>query len=82
MKRRPQLTARIVLVPHAQAEEHRRAAVQLLARALADKVITDARAEVAARLGVSPDSIDRERGRLADDDLAFLDALTALAGAA
>ena len=82
MKRRTQLTARVVLVPHPRAEEHRRAAIQLLARALADKVIAEARAEVAAELGVSPDSIDRERGQLHEDDLAFLDAPTALGGAA
>ncbi len=82
MKRRPQLTARIVLVPHPLADEHRRAALQLLGRALADQVIATARAEVAARLGVSPETIDREHGQLAEDDFAFLDAPTALDGAA
>lgn len=82
MKRRTKLSARVVLVPHPDADAHRKAAIQLLARALADKVIAEARESLAAELGVSASSIDRERGLLADDDLAFLDAPLGLGGAA
>jgi hypothetical protein len=38
-------------------------ALDLLASALADLLIAEARAEVASELGVSPGSIDREQGK-------------------
>ena len=40
-------------------------ALDLLASALADLLITEARAEVAAELGLDEAAIDRERGRAA-----------------
>lgn len=52
-----------VLRPDPQAAEAADQALDLLAGALADLLIADARAEVAAELGVAESSIDRERGR-------------------
>ncbi len=79
---KPRLTIRAIPVPRDDAERSFSAALDLLAEGLAALVIEEARAEVAARLGVAPESIDRETGRLTADDLAFLDAPTALDGAA
>lgn len=78
---KPRLTIRAIPVPRHDAEQSFSAALDLLAEGLAALVIEEARAEVAARLGVAPKSIDREGG-LTADDLAFLDAPTALDGAA
>ena len=49
--------------PDPQAAEAADQALDLLAGAFADLLIADARAEVAADLGVAESSIDRERGR-------------------
>ena len=64
---RPALTIRAIPVPREGAERAFDAALDLLAEALAEQIIADARAEVAGRLGVSPDAIDRERGGLHEE---------------
>lgn len=71
----PTLTFRVIPVPVPPEEAERAVsnALDLLAGALADKFIADARAEVAARLGVAPDTIDRERGGLHDELRAVAD---------
>jgi len=79
---KPRLTIRAIPVPRADAERSLAAALELLAEGLAAIIIDEVRAEVAAGLGVSPDSIDRERGQLSPEDLAFLDAPTSLDSAA
>ena len=48
--------------PDPQAAEAADQALDLLAGALADLLIADVRAEVAAELGVAESTIDRERG--------------------
>jgi hypothetical protein len=64
---RPALTIRAIPVPREGAERSFHAAIDILAEALAQQIIADARAEVAARLGVAPDAIDREHGGLQDE---------------
>ena len=60
------LTIRAVPVPRRDAERSFSDALDLLAEGLASVVIEEARAEVAARLGVAPESIDREQHGLDD----------------
>jgi hypothetical protein len=61
-RQRPKLTARVVEVPCADFYERRTAAIKLIAGALADRMIADTRAEVAARLGIDVAEIDLGRG--------------------
>ncbi len=61
------LTLRAIAVPRRDAERALSDALDLLAEGLAALVIEDARAEVAARLGVDPAAIDREQHALGDD---------------
>lgn len=64
---KPNLTIRAIAVPAEDARRSFRHAIGLLADALADAAIAEARAQVAAELGAAPDAIDRERGRLAEE---------------
>lgn len=64
------LTIEVTTVPTADYDRLLDEALDALADALAERFIANARAQVAARLGVSPDSIDRERGRDAADAMA------------
>ena len=57
------LTTYAVQRPDEEAVEAADLALDLLASALADLLIAEARAEVASELGVSPGSIDREQGK-------------------
>ena len=59
VKRKP-LSIRLVPVPREEAERNLREAVELLADALADQILAEARAEVAAELGRAPAQLDRE----------------------
>ena len=61
------LTIVAVPVPRDDAERDFDHALDLLAEGLAALVIEEARAEVAARLGVAPESIDREHRGFEDD---------------
>ncbi len=70
--RRNTLTVRIVEVHDPNAAETRDRILDLLADALADIAIQEAREEVAARLGVTPESIDREAGVLDPSARAYL----------
>jgi truncated hemoglobin YjbI len=70
--RRQQLTIRLVEVHDPNAAETRDRVLDLLADALAEMAIQEARAEVAARLGVTPESIDREAGMLDPSARAYL----------
>jgi len=65
------LTIRAVPVPRQDAERSFSQALDLLAEGLAALVIEEARAEVAARLGVAPESLDRDQQGF-DDDLRLL----------
>ena len=60
------LTLRAIRVPRRDAERAFHSALDLLAEGLATVVIDETRAEVAARLGVPPESIDREQHDLED----------------
>lgn len=62
-------------MPREDAEQSFAAALDLLAEGLAQLVIEDARAEVAARLGVAPEQIDREERELDGADQAWREAL-------
>ncbi len=64
---KPRITFRAIPVPREDAERRFRHACALLAEGLADLFIADARAEVAAELGLQPDGIDREGGRLSEE---------------
>lgn len=55
------LTLRAIRVPRRDAERAFDTALDLLAEGLATVVIDESRAEVAARMGVAPESIDREQ---------------------
>lgn len=70
--RRNPLTVRIVEVHDPNAAETRVRVLDLLADALADLAIQEARTDVAARLGVPPESIDREAGVLDSGAQAYL----------
>lgn len=76
--RRDPLTARVVCVPCPDAEASARRAFDLLADALAEQAIAEARAEVAQRRGLDVAVLERrEAARLDDEDRR---ALAALAG--
>ncbi len=75
-RHRPQLTVRVVHVYDPDADAAFDRVLDLLADAITDLSIADARAEVAARLGVSADSIDHERGHLDAADRADLHAIS------
>ena len=70
--RRQPLTARVLPVPDPSADQALDHVFDLLADALADLAIAEARADVAGRLGVAAEHIDREAGRLDEADRAFL----------
>ena len=70
--KRHALTVRVVAVHDPDADTTFDRVLDLLADAIADIAIQDARAEVASRLGVTPQRIDRETGALARDDQAWL----------
>lgn len=77
---RPQrqpLTIRVVHVPDPDAAATFDRVLDLLADALADLAIAEARAEVAARLGVDPERINREQGELDRADQEWLATVTA-----
>jgi hypothetical protein len=61
---RPTLTVRVVYVADPDAHAARERSLDILADALADLAIAEARAEVAQRLGKSEETIDREAQRL------------------
>ncbi len=65
--KKSRLTFRAIPVPREDAERRFRHACALLAEGLADLFIAEARAEVAADLGVDPERIDREDGRLSEE---------------
>lgn len=71
-RNRPVLTARVVLVKHPDAVTHQENACRLLGIGFADLILADARAELAGRLGVAPESIDHEAGLLDDEARAFI----------
>ncbi len=79
--RRAALGFRVQHVRHPHAHQSHREGLRLIAAGFADLLIAEARREVAARLGVAPDSIDRESGELDDDALRALPSAT-LRGAA
>lgn len=64
----PKLRVRVEPIESADAERLWAEAIDAFAEALADLFIADARAAVAAELGVEETRIDRERGRTVDDD--------------
>jgi len=64
---KPRLTFRAIPVPREDAERRLRHACSLLAEGLADLFIAEARAEVADELGLEPERVDREAGRLTDE---------------
>lgn len=78
--RREPLTVSVVLVPSEDGAERRERFLRLVGEALADVVIAEARAEVAARLGVEASAIDREARQLDEDARAFLDEPISRAG--
>lgn len=63
---KPKLTIRAIPVPADDARRKLRHAIGLLADALADQVIAEARAAVAAELGVVDERIDREGARVGE----------------
>jgi hypothetical protein len=69
----PTLTVRVVHVGDPDAAATFGQVLDLLADAITDLSVDEARAEVAARLGVCPDAIDHERGHLSPADRAALD---------
>lgn len=73
-KRQP-LSVRVVYVHDPDADATFDRVLDLLADAIADLAIAEARAEVAARLGVDPETINREQGQLDPDDQAWLAAV-------
>jgi hypothetical protein len=75
-RHRPQLTIRVVYVHDANAEAAFDRVLDLLADAITDLSIAEAKAEVAGRLGVTPESIDHERGHLDAADRADLHAIS------
>ena len=75
------LTIRAIFVPREDAERSMKCAIGLLADALAELAISEARAEVAASLGVNPEQIDREQGRLAEEAEALMQAPGLVRGA-
>jgi hypothetical protein len=68
------LEFRVVRKPMADARQHRDAAVDVLADAIADHLIAESRAEVAQEHGVSEEAIDREHTRVAEAARALLPA--------
>lgn len=61
-KKHPPLDIMVDYVPHPDAAENYRKAVDLLVQGFTDLIFDQVRAEVAAELGVTPDELDR-RGR-------------------
>lgn len=70
--RRLQLSVRVVPVRDAHAAESFDRVLDLLADAIADLAIVEARQEVAGRLGLDPDALDRERRELDPEARAWL----------
>lgn len=62
---KPRLHIEVVPLRRHDADRELDASLDLLASALADLCIAQARAEVAAELGVAPETLDREIGPLA-----------------
>ena len=62
---KPRLHIEVVPLPRPDADRELDAALDLLASALADLSIAQARAEVAVELGVAPETLDREIGPFA-----------------
>lgn len=60
---KPAFQVEVVHVPSPTASEDREAALDLLADALAERSIRESRDQVAARLGVEPDQLDRQNDR-------------------
>ncbi len=60
---KPRLRFEVVALPTADAEQQFDACLDMLADALADRLIARARASIAAELGVDEDRIDRETAR-------------------
>jgi hypothetical protein len=77
----PALSVRVVHVGDPDAAATFGRVLDLLADAMTDQAVDEARAEVAERLGKAPDAIDHERGHLSPADRAALDAAV-LRGAA
>ncbi len=69
---RQPLAARVLPVPDPTAAQTLDRIFDLLADALADLAIAEARAEVAGRLGLPAERIDREAGRLDEADRAWI----------
>jgi hypothetical protein len=72
---RPTLTVRVLRVAVADAEREQRQVLAKIGEALADQLIEEARAEAAARLGVAPEAIDRERGALDERMREYIDSV-------
>ena len=64
---KPKLTIRAIPVASEDARRSFGHAIGLLAEALANQAIAEAREQVASELGATPDGIDRERGRLTEE---------------
>ena len=60
---KPEWKVQLVPIPRAEATRAFDQILDLLADALAEQLIADARAEVAVKLGKDPRSIDREHSR-------------------
>lgn len=80
-RKRPELSFRVQVVPDRDASRSRSEALRLLGHAFADLLIEEAKDAIAARLGVSPASLDREAGVLKAEDLGEMSRQT-LRGAA
>lgn len=63
-RKTPRLRVVVTPIPTEDAQRAWDEALDAFAEAMADRLIAQARAEVAAELGVDPDAIDRERDRV------------------
>lgn len=59
--RKPNLEIEVVSVPDPDHEEHLNGMLKVLADALADRLIAQARQQVADEVGVRPEELDRTR---------------------
>ena len=63
-RKTPRLRVVVKPIPTEDAQRAWEEALDAFAEAMADRLIANARAEVAAELGVDADAIDRERDRV------------------
>lgn len=67
-RKHPRLRVLVKPIPTEDALRAEDEALDAFAEAMADRLIANARAEVAAELGLDPDAIDRERDRVSPFD--------------